>query len=133
MSKYDENVTIKAAVNMSWYSASCRKCSICQMCFDFAYSDRCVKPNIAGANIKFRPVPGTKFNDTYLVTQCPYFVYRSGADWERITLSDISILAGVAVPILRKMDIANINNLICKNNCECVKINSSFYIRSINV
>lgn len=130
---HDKIVTVKIGVNMGWYKANCVKSSICQMCYDFANADRCTKPKIEGAKIEYRPVSGTNFDDTYLVTQCPYFVYRSKREWERITLADISILAGVAVPILRKMDIENINKLICKNNCECAIIKSQYYIRSINI
>lgn len=120
--------------NMGWYRALARPSSICQYCFDFAFSDRCTKPNIDGAQIELRPVPCSAYgDDTYYVKSCPYFVYRRGTELNRVTLGDLSVLTGLGVPVLRRMSVEEINKIICNINCECVKIKSTIYIRSIRV
>lgn len=119
---------------MKWYRALERPSSICQYCFDFAYYDRCTKPNIDGAVMERRPIRCEAFGeDTYYVRTCPFFVYRRGTELTRITLSDLSVLTGLGVPVLRRMSIEEINKIICNINCECVKIKSTIYIRSIRV
>ena len=118
----------------NWYRALEHPSSICQYCFDFAFSNRCTKPNIEGADIKPRPVECSSYvNDTYYVKSCPYFVYRRGRELNRITYSDLSVLTAIGVPALREMSIEEINKIICNLNCECVMIKSLIYIRSINI
>lgn len=128
----DEEMTAK--INMSWYPAISHPHSLCQFCFDFAYNDRCTKPNIERAKITPRPVKCSSYgDDTYYVEECPYFVYRGGAKWQKISLMELKELTSVGVPVLRKLSVEDINKIICKINCECDKIKSQLYIRSIHI
>lgn len=132
MEKQESNYNVPEG--MGWYRVLERPSSICQYCFDFAFSDRCTKPNINGAVMERRPVPcSVSANDTYYVKSCPFFVYRRGTELNRVTLSDLSILTGLGVPVLRRMSVEEINKIICNINCECIKIKSTIYIRSIRV